>query len=46
MTTYTYKKVIYNGVNGWLSVLRVAGIYQGQQFGRTKKAAREALFTK
>jgi len=41
--TYTYESVTYNGQRGWFAVRRVDGVFAGRAFGKTKKAAREAI---
>jgi hypothetical protein len=43
MTTYTYEKVTLNGKKGWIATRRIEGVHAGKQFGKTKKAAREAF---
>jgi len=43
MTTYEYQAATVNGVKGWIVTRRDMGIYSGKAFGKTKKAAREAL---
>ena len=42
MKIFTYQKATYNSVNGWFAVCRINGVYSGQTFGSTKKAARLA----
>jgi hypothetical protein len=41
--TYSYEKVTLNSVKGWIATRRIEGIHAGKQFGKTKKAAREAF---
>jgi hypothetical protein len=43
MTTYTYQAANYNGVKGFFAERRIDGVYAGKQFGKTRKAAREAF---
>lgn len=43
MTTYTYQAATYNGVKGFFAERRIDGVYAGKQFGKTRKAAREAF---
>ena len=42
-TTFTYEAVTLNGVKGWIATRRIDGVHSGRQFGKTKKAAREAF---
>jgi hypothetical protein len=42
-TTFTYEAVTLNGVKGWIATRRIDGVHSGKQFGKTKKAAREAF---
>jgi hypothetical protein len=42
-TTFTYEAVTLNGVKGWIATRRIDGVHAGKQFGKTKKAAREAF---
>lgn len=41
--TYTYQSVVYNNVKGYFATRRVNGLYDGMQFGKTKKQARQAF---
>tara|TARA_R110002126_G_scaffold54971_1_gene148355 strand:+ start:5640 stop:5795 length:156 start_codon:yes stop_codon:yes gene_type:complete len=41
MTKYTFQKVRFNGVNGWIVTRWVNGVHAGKAFGKTKKAAIE-----
>jgi len=41
MIKFTYKKVIYNHVAGYFAARWIDNTFSGQQFGKTKKAARE-----
>lgn len=38
-TTFTFKRVTYNGVKGWFATRCVGHMYAGTQFGKTRKAA-------
>ncbi len=42
-TTFTYEAVTPNGVKGRIATRRIDGVHAGKQFGKTKKAAREAF---
>ena len=53
--TFSYEAVRYNGVNGYLATKHENAwddrgyqkiYFKGQQFGKTKKAAREAIDAK
>lgn len=37
--TYTFERVILNGVAGYIATRRIDGVFSGRQFGKTKKAA-------
>ena len=39
MTSYTFERVILNGAKGWIATRRIAGVFAGRQFGRTRAAA-------
>ena len=41
--TFSYEAVRLNGVSGFIATRRVNGVHAGKQFGKTKKAAREAF---
>lgn len=43
MTTFTFQKVVFNGVAGWFATRRIAGVYAGKMFGKTKAAAQAAF---
>lgn len=43
MTTFTYTKAKVNGVQGWIAERRIAGVFSGRMFGKTKKLARESF---
>jgi hypothetical protein len=43
MTTYTYESVTINGVKGFIATRRVDGVFAGNNFGTTKKKARESF---
>jgi hypothetical protein len=40
MTKFTYKKVIYNHVLGYIAIRWIDNTFAGQQFGKTKQEAR------
>ena len=42
-TTFSTKRVIYNGQQGWIVEMRINGVFAGRCFGRTKAAAKEQL---
>jgi hypothetical protein len=42
-TTFTYQAVRLNGVSGYIATRWVDRVHAGKQFGKTKKAAREAF---
>ena len=42
-TTFTYEKVTYNSVKGWIVTMRVDGVFAGKSFGRTRAAAVEKV---
>ena len=39
MITYTFQKVKYNGINGYIATKRIDGLFIGKQFGKTKTEA-------
>ena len=42
-TTFTYERVTYNSVKGWIVTMRVDGVFAGKSFGRTRAAAVEKV---
>ena len=43
MIKFTFEKVILNNQKGWLASKRIAGVYSGTFFGKTKKEAMRAF---
>lgn len=43
MITFTFQRAAYNGTNGWFATRRIAGVYAGKQFGRTRAAAQASF---
>jgi hypothetical protein len=43
MTTFTYQAVRLNNMAGFIATRWSDGVHAGKQFGKTKKAAREAF---
>ncbi len=39
MITYTFQKVTYNGIQGYIATQRINGLFNGKQFGKTKTQA-------
>lgn len=42
-TTFSFERVTYNSVKGWIVTMRKNGLFAGRSFGRTRAAAIEAV---
>jgi hypothetical protein len=42
-TTFSFERVTYNGIKGYIVTMRKNGLFSGRSFGRTRAAAIENI---